>query len=69
MKIDYELLAGWRLELPASSEQSFDGDLWGSSYKSRAENGFAIKAGIGKQSDSYVAEFSLFSESEEKGAA
>ena len=69
VKIDNELQAGWRVALPASSEQSYDGDLWSSSNKSRAGNGFAITAGIGKQSDSYVAEFSLFNESEEKGAA
>ena len=66
VKIDNELQAGWRVALPASSEQSYDGDLWSSSNKSRAGNGFAITAGIGKQSDSYVAEFSFFNESEKK---
>ena len=69
VKIDSELQAEWRLALPASSEQSFDGDLWSSSSKSRKGNGFSITAGIGKLSDLYVAEFSLFNESEVKGAA
>ena len=31
VKIDNELQAGWRVALPASSEQSYDGDLWSSS--------------------------------------
>ena len=52
VKIDNELQAGWRVALPASSEQSFGGNLWSSTTKSRVGNGLAITTGVGKQSES-----------------